>query len=249
MKPMSDGRKVMLIAGGSGSVGSAIAREAARLGWAVAIHGRSAEKLTALMDEIEGAQGISVDIHADDAAEKLVTEAIAKFSRLDAVIDCTATGPAEGRITGLFKDTTPESYGAFLNLSAAWFQRLSHAAYPYLARQGGTLIAFISDAGRFAAPRQAIIGAARAATIGFVRNLSVEAARDGIRAHCLSPSYVAESESSRRMGSERMDKAAQRAGLGLPTAEDIAPMAVFLCGDGASKITGQVISINGGLNA
>jgi NAD(P)-dependent dehydrogenase (short-subunit alcohol dehydrogenase family) len=246
---MSSGRKVMLIAGGSGSVGSAIAREAARQGWAVAIHGRSGDKLAALTAEIEGAQGIAVDIHAEDAAQRLVAETVAKFRRIDAVVDCTATGPSEGRITGLFKDTTPETYGAFLNLSAAWFQRLSHAAYPHLAKQGGTLIAFISDAGRFAAPRQTIIGSARAATNGVVRNLSVESARDGIRVHCLSPSYVAESTSAQRMGSDRMAKAAERAGLGLPTAEEIAPMAVFLCGDGASKITGQVISINGGLNA
>jgi NAD(P)-dependent dehydrogenase (short-subunit alcohol dehydrogenase family) len=241
---MSDGRKVMLIAGGSGSVGSAIAREAASQGWAVAIHGRSEDKLAALAAEIDGAQGIALDIQADDAAERLVAEAAAKFGRIDAVVDCTASGPSDGTITGLFKDTTPQSYGAFLDLSAAWFQRLAHAAYPHLAKQGGTLIAFIS-----AAPRQSIIGAARAATIGFVRNLSVEAARDGIRVHCLSPSYVAESTSAQRMGSERMAKAAERAGLGLPTAEDIVPLAVFMCGDGASKITGQVISINGGLNA
>ena len=238
----------MLIAGGTGSVGSALAREAARQGWVVAVHGRSADKLSSLADEV-GAHGIALDIHADDAAQRLVGETIAKFGRIDAVIDCTATGPSEGRITGLFKDTTPDSYTAFYGLSAAWFQRLAHAAYPHLAKQGGTLIAFISDAGRFAAPGQSIIGAARSATIGFVRNLAVESARDGIRAHCLSPSYVAESVSAQRMGSERMAKAAQRAGLGLPSAEDIAPLAVFLCGDGARKITGQVISINGGLNA
>lgn len=241
--------KVMLIAGGSGSVGNAIAREAARQGWAVAIHGRSADKLAALTGNIENAKGIALDIHDHDAAVRLVDEAMDKFGRIDAVVDCTATGPSTGRITGLFRDTTPEAYGAFLDLSAAWFQRLAHAAYPHLAARGGTLIAFISDAGRFAAPHQTIIGAARAATIGFVRNLAVEAGRDGIRAHCISPSYVAESESARKMGSERMAKAAVRAGLGLPTAEDIAPLAVFLCGDGAKKITGQTISVNGGLQA
>lgn len=246
---MNNGRKVMLIAGGSGSVGSAIAREAMGQGWAVVVHGRNAEKLSALTEEIAGVQAVALDMREEDAAARLVRATIETCGRIDAVVDCTATGPSEGRITGPFKDTTPESYGAFLDLSAGWFQRLSHAAYPHLAKQGGTLIAFISDAGRFAAPRQTIIGAARAATIGFVRNLSVEAARDGIRVHCLSPSYVAESDSARRMGSERMAKAAQRAGLGLPTAGDIAPLAVFLCGDGARKITGQVISINGGLNA
>lgn len=239
----------MLIAGGSGSVGSAVARAAAAAGWTVAVHGRSEEKLAALTAEIDGARGIALDIHGKEAAQRLVAEALAKFGRIDAVIDCTATGPSGGRVTGLFKDTTPELYGAFYDLSAAWFQRLAHAAYPHLAARGGTLIAFVSDAGRFAAPHQTIIGAARAATIGFIRNLAAEAARDGIRAHCISPSYVAESESARKMGSERMAKAESRAGLGLPTAEDIAPLALFLCGDGAAKITGQVISVNGGLNA
>jgi NAD(P)-dependent dehydrogenase (short-subunit alcohol dehydrogenase family) len=82
-----------------------------------------------------------------------------------------------------------------------------------------------------------------------VRNLAVEAARDGIRAHCISPSYVAGSASAEKMGAERMARAAARAGLGLPTAEDIAPITVFLCGPGAARITGQVISVNGGLNA
>ncbi|MCB2075664.1 MAG: SDR family oxidoreductase [Novosphingobium sp.] len=244
--------KVMLITGGSGSVGAAIAREALSQGWAVVVHGRNAGKLGELVDMLRPvgpAEAVALDMWQDEAAERLITEAAAKFGRLDAVVDCVATGPSGPRITGFFKDTEPAGYTPFYNLSAAWFQRLAHAAYPHLQERGGTLIGFISDAGRFAAPRQTIIGAARAAEIGFIRNFAVEAARDGIRAHCLSPSYVEGSESARKMGSERMAKAAQRAGLGLPSAEDIAPITVFLCGDGAAKITGQVISINGGLNA
>jgi NAD(P)-dependent dehydrogenase (short-subunit alcohol dehydrogenase family) len=51
------------------------------------------------------------------------------------------------------------------------------------------------------------------------------------------------------MHAARADAARERAGLGLPTPGDIAPLALFLCSPGASKITGQVISINGGLNA
>ena len=79
--------------------------------------------------------------------------------------------------------------------------------------------------------------------------LAVEAARDGIRVHAISPSYVLESRTAELMGSARMETAAKRAGLGLPTAADIAPITMFLCGPGAAKITGQVISVNGGLNA
>lgn len=243
-------RPVMLIAGGSGSVGAAVAREAQRHGWAVVVHGRDAGKLFALvadLREIGPAEPVVLNADAEGAAPALVAQAAAAFGRLDAVVDCLSSG-APG-ITGLFADTDPESYTPNFHLSAGWFQRLAHAAYPHLKARGGTLVAFISDAGKFAAPRQTIIGAARAATIGFVRNLAVEAARDGIRAHVISPSFIAGSASAEKMGSERMAKAEKRAGLGLPSAEDIAPIAVFLCGVGAAKITGQVISINGGLNA
>jgi 3-oxoacyl-[acyl-carrier protein] reductase len=242
--------KVMLIAGGSGSVGSAIARAALAEGWTLAIHGRSEEKVAALVDELVErgtAEAFLADIWQADAAEVLVAEVAEQFGRLDAVIDCTATGPAG--ITGLFAETDPAAFGQFLDLSVGWLQRLAHASYPHLAREGGTLLSFVSDAGVFAASRQTLIGAARAGAIGFIRNFALEAARDGIRAHCISPSFVEGSDSARKMGSERMAKAAARAGLGLPTAEDIAPLAVFLCGEGARKITGQVISVNGGLNA
>lgn len=241
---------LMLIAGGSGSIGQAIAREALATGWAVALHGRNEDKLHALtagLGEDGRIEGFAIDAWEPDAAEALVADVAEQFGRIDAVIDCLATGP--NGITGLFPETHASAFGTFLDMSVGWLQRLAHAAYPHLATRGGTLISFVSDAGLFAAPRQTIIGAARAGAIGFVRNFAMEAARDGIRAHCLSPSYVEGSDSARRMGSERMARAASRAGLGLPSAADIAPMAVFLCSDDARKITGQVISINGGLNA
>lgn len=241
---------VMLIAGGSGSIGRAIARLALAEGWSVALHGRGEEKLRSVCGELAvrgRIEGFTADVWDDDAAASLVADVAEEFGRIDAVIDCTATGP-QG-IIGLFPQTDPASYTALYGVSVAWLQRLAHAAYPHLQEAGGTLIGFISDAGIFAAPRQTMIGTARAASAGFIRNFAMEAARDGIRAHCISPSYVEGSESAERMGSERMAKAAKRAGLGLPTADDIAPLAIFLCGDGARKLTGQVISVNGGLNA
>lgn len=246
----SEPAPVMLVAGGTGSVGAEVAREAAAQGWRVVVQGRDAAKLSELIARLGApADFVTGDVTEPDAAQTIVAATAAKFGRIDAVVDCVSTGPREGRLTGLFKDTTPEHYGTFYDLSAAWFQRLAHAAYPHLAESGGTLVGFISDAGKFAAPRQTIIGAARAAEIGFVRNLAVEAARDGIRVHAIAPSYVLESRTAALMGSERMETAAKRAGLGLPTAADIAPMTVFLCGPGAAKITGQIVSINGGLNA
>ena len=85
----------------------------------------------------------------------------------------------------------------------------------------------------------------------FVRNLSVEVSRDKVRVHCISPTFVVDTPVFEAFASvgDRGLRAQERAGLGLPSPKDIAPMALFLCGPGAEKITGQIISINGGLNA
>ena len=249
---------VMLVAGGSGSIGSAIAEHAAGSGWAVALHGRSlstvaaaAERVKSTRDAAPVVKGFAADIAQAGALERLVADVDAWRGRIDAVVDCVATGP-KLRLTGEFAATDPEGYAALLDLSVGHLQRLARASLPRLQRQGGTLIAFASDAGRFAAPRQAVIGASRAAIMGFVRNLATEVARDGVRVHCVSPGFVDRTESARRLATqnaERVDSARRRAGLGLPTPEDIAPLVLFLCGDGARRITGQVISVNGGMNA
>lgn len=255
---MMEGAPVMLIAGGTGSIGRVIAAEALRAGWRVALHGSSAASVGSVTDGLAAPdwgedclRGFPADVGEAGAIERLVADAGAWQGRLDAVVDCIATGPAK-RVTGLFTQTDPDGFGPFMDLSIVNLQRLAHASLPWLARQGGTLIAFASDAGRFAAPRQSIIGASRAAIMGFVRNLATEVARDGVRVHCVSPSFVDDTDSARRLAEangDRMATARQRAGLGLPTPEDIAPLVLFLCGNGARRITGQVISVNGGVNA
>jgi len=250
---MSD-KPVMLIAGGTGSIGSETARQALEAGWRVVLHGRSDVRLAAVLEGMQcsrsSIEGFAADAFAAGGTEEIIGRAGKCFGRIDAVVDCVSSG-APG-ITGAFTTTDPAAYAILLDRSAGHLQRLAHAALPWLARGGGTLIAFASDAGRFAAPRQSVLGASRAAIMAFVRNLAVEVARDGVRVHCISPSYVEGSASlvrtEARVG-ERVAKARARAGLGLPAAADIAPLVLFLCGDGARKITGQVISVNGGLNA
>jgi 3-oxoacyl-[acyl-carrier protein] reductase len=222
----------------------------------VALHGRGGASVAAALEALSAEPlpqllGFPADMTEPRAAEDLVARVAAWAGRIDAVIDCIAMGPAK-RLSGAFADTEPEGYAAFLAMSVAKLQSLAHAALPWLARRGGTLVAFASDAGRFAAPRQSLIGAARAGIMGFVRNLATEVARDGVRVHCVSPSFVEDTATARRLGdaaADRLEHARQRAGLGLPAPADIAPLVLFLCGDGARRITGQVISVNGGLNA
>lgn len=250
---MTDG-SVMVIAGGTGSIGREIARQALEAGWRVVLCGRSKARIAAAIETLERTksdiEAVDADVFLPSGAEVMIEKAGNCFGRIDAVIDCVTGGPVGA--TGYFAATDPNAYGGLLDHSVGHLQRLTHAALPWLVRDGGTLIAFASDAGRFAAPGQTVIGASRAAIMAFIRNLAVEVARDGVRAHCIAPTFVEGSESLTRTearDARRIASARARAGLGLPGPADIAPLVLFLCGDGARKITGQVISVNGGLNA
>ena len=244
--------KVILVTGATGAIGFEIAAQAAASGSIVAVHGASVGSVAGaterLLARVPNARVIAApaDFRQRGAIEAMVERVVAEGARLDAVIHCAITGA--GNVTGSLGKTTPDNFGDHAALVLGSFQSLCFAALPHLSQHGGTIVGFASDAGRFAAPRQSIIGAAFGGIMAFVRNLSLEVARQGVRVHCLSPSFVADTPVY-ALHAARADAAQARAGLGLPTPADIAPMALFLCSPGASRITGQIISINGGLNA
>ena len=119
---------------------------------------------------------------------------------------------------------------------------------------GGSLLLFAFDAGRGAAPGHSLIGVVQGGIIALTRSLALELARDRIRVNCISPTYVVDTPLLDRLlkvpaAAKAIETAGARAGLGLPNPDDIAPLALFLRSAAASKITGQVISVNGGLSA
>lgn len=248
---------VILVTGATGAIGFEIAAQAAEQGAVVGVHGSRAESVAAAVERLRArapdARFIAApaDFRREGEIEASVAGVAAETGRLDAVIHCGITGSDKGGITGPFGRTDPEAFGDHAALVLGTFQRLCFAALPHFGKEGGTLITLASDAGRFAAPRQSIVGAAFGGLMAFVRNLAMEVGRDGVRVHCLSPSFVTDTpvyDAYAKLGN-RAEAAFARAGLGLPAPADIAPMALFLCGPGAAKITGQIISINGGLNA
>ncbi len=247
---------VLLIAGGTGSIGREIAAQALTAGWQVVVQGRteaSLAKLRAAQNPSHGErlQCVVADIRQTGEVEAMVGKAARCFGGLDAVIDCLVTGPSTGRVTGPFAHTSTEAYLPLAELSIVYLERLARAALPWLTLRGGTFVTLVSDAALFAAPNQTLIAAMRAAGVGFVKNLAAEVACDRVRAHCISLSYVEQTATAEKLamaGSARLEKARQRAGLGLPSPADIAPLALFLCSPEAARITGQVVSINGGLN-
>jgi NAD(P)-dependent dehydrogenase (short-subunit alcohol dehydrogenase family) len=244
---------VVLVTGATGGIGFEIARHAASDGAVVAVHGSRPESVAAAIERLEaevpGARLIAApcDFKQDGSIAPMVEAVARQTGRLDAVIHSAITGAVGTQ--GLFRKTDPAAYTANAGLVLGSFQQLCHAAMPYLAERGGTIVAFISDAGRYPAAHQTMLGSVFGGIVAFVRNLAFEAARDKVRVHCISPSYVKDTPVFERFGvGGRGETAEKRAGLGLPTPQDIAPLALFLCGPDATKMTGHVLSVNGGLN-
>jgi 3-oxoacyl-[acyl-carrier protein] reductase len=249
--------KVVLVTGASGSIGREIAALAAASGWAVVVHGRSrdsaghAARTLAARFPIARIFPVGCDLLEPGASSAMIEAIDREFGRLDAVINCAVSAPSG--ISGRFVDTDPQHYTDLCHHAITQLQWLCHAAFPLMTRGGGgAVVAMASDAGSFAAPNQSLIGPTRAAIMNFCRNVALEVARDNIRVNCLSSSYVEETATFQKMidaGSKRAETARKRAGLGLPVPADIAKLSLFLIGADSTRLTGQVISLNGGLNA
>jgi 3-oxoacyl-[acyl-carrier protein] reductase len=246
---------VLLITGGTGPIGSEIALQAAQAGAKVVVHGRSPESCATAVARLQARlpQGrfaaAPADYLAPGAYATLIDDVVREHGGIDAVVNCAMSVP-DG-ISGLFHETDPEQFAELCRQAVVGFQLLCHAALPHLQRRNGAIVAISSDAGRFAAARQALIGSARSAITGFVRNLAVEIARDGVRINSVSLTWVADTPIFERFatGNGRAETARKKAGLGIPKPSDIAPLVLLLCSRDAAKITGQEISINGGLHA
>ena len=131
----------------------------------------------------------------------------------------------------------------------------ARAVYPVMADQGGGCILLVaSDAGKTATPGEVAIGAAMAGIAMFARAMAIEVKRQGIRVNCLTPSIVRGTSLYDKLmadpfASKLFQKAEAMAHLGVAEPEDLAHLATFLASPAAAKITGQTISVTGGISA
>ena len=155
----------------------------------------------------------------------------------------------------LFVDLDPTSYRPLMDGHFTSLLYCCARVVPAMIKQGGgSIVVIASDAGKVATPGETLIGAMKAAAIMFVRTLAIEVSRHAIRVNCITPSLVADTKAHDRvMASEFsrkiFEKAARRAKLGVPTPDNIAPLVAFLASSQASHITGQAVSVNGGISA
>ncbi len=245
-----------LVVGGTAGIGLHSALAMADVGVrTIAIVGRTRERGNQARDRLaeEGVDAyfIEGDARTAEGAAAIVAQARELMGGLDVLMCSTA---ADTR-PELFKDIPSEEIPRILNDLTLPSMFMTSAALPGLREQrGGVIINVASDAAKIATPGESVVGAAKAAVVMFTRTIAIEEKRHGIRANVLTPSLVAGTASTERIteggfSGKLFASAAKQAHLGVATADDVGALAAFLVTPAAAKLTGQAISVNGGISA
>jgi 2-hydroxycyclohexanecarboxyl-CoA dehydrogenase len=248
----------VLIAGGTSGVGLATAFGFLAAGVRrIALLARNTERgnaaRQALRDRHPEADVVFVPTDAGDLDQvnAAVGEVHSALGAIDVLVNSvTATYRPE-----LLHRTPQADLARILTGQALPPMHLTRAVLPLMREQGGgSIVNIASDAAKVPTPGEAVLGAAMAAIVMFSRVTAIEAKRDGVRVNAVTPSLIAgtpTAENVLRDGFSKalFEKAAAQAHLGVAEPDDLASLIVFLGGPGAAKLTGQAISVNGGISA
>jgi 2-hydroxycyclohexanecarboxyl-CoA dehydrogenase len=250
--------KTAVITGASSGVGLACAKAFLDAGAeAIVINGRHRERGEKAVEEIRSSfpdaqVGLAIgDMSRPDQAQTVMAQAKDDLGRIDILIN--STGGSD--VPALLHNTVPEQIPLIIE-HYLFAQLLScRAALPYMrAAKHGCIVNIASDAAKIPTPGESVIGAAMAGIVMFTRTLAVEGKRDGIRANVLTPSLVSGTEQYQRVMSDpfagkMFAKAIPMAALGVVNKDELAQLAVFLASPAAAKMTGQALSMTGGISA
>ena len=248
----------VVIAGGTSGVGLASALGFAAAGVRrLALLARTPERGEAAAAEVRRrfpdtqAVFIAADARDVDQVEDSVSRAHASLGGIDVLVNST-TGTYRPE---LLHRTRSEDVAGILSAQALPPMHLTRAVLPVMRAQGGgSIVNIASDAAKVPTPGEAVLGAAMAAIVMFSRVAAVEARRDGIRVNAVTPSLIAGTPTAEHVlrdgfSKKLFEKATAQAYLGVAEPDDLAALIVFLGGPASAKLTGQVISVNGGISA
>lgn len=245
--------KVALVTGGARGIGRGIVAGLAGAGANVAIADLRADLAEQTASEVAretGARVVSFKTDVTELAEVRETtgRVLQTFGQIDVLINNAGWDELKP-----FLQTTPEFWDKIITINYKSVLNACYAVLPHMvARKTGAVVSISSDAGRVGSLGEAVYAGTKAGIIAFSRTLAREHARDNLRLNVVCPgptqTPLVEEMQRQEFGGRvlgRMEQYVPLRRLGRP--EDIAPMVVFLASDAAGFITGQVISVSGGL--
>ncbi|MFC4271307.1 glucose 1-dehydrogenase [Sneathiella chungangensis] len=247
--------RLAIVTGGAGGIGAAIAAELATLGNNVAILDINKEAAQETAEKIsdsvgrDAVIGVEADISDDASSETALNLVVEQLGPVSILVNNVGWD----RIMG-FLETDSAFWDKVIAVNMRGPIALTHKVIPMmLEAKWGRIINIASDAGRVGSSGEAVYSACKAGMIGFSKTLAREFARANITSNAVCPgptdtpllnNQLGEGETGRKIY-EGLKRAIPMKRLGQP--EDLAGMVGFLAGDKASFITGQTISVSGGL--
>lgn len=239
--------KVALVTGASRGIGRATAEAFARAGYQVAAnYCRSKEQIEQFSAQMEREGCAVIPVQADvsdpEQVKRMVQAVQRQFGHIDVLV-CNAGIARQGLLT----DFSPADWRQMMavNLDGTFY--CCRSVLPgMIRRQSGCIITTSSIWGITGASCEVPYSAAKAGIIGLTRALAKEVGPSGIRVNCIAPGVI-DTEMNGNLTPEVMAQLREETPLGtIGTPKQVADLALYLAGEGASFLTGQVISPNGG---
>ncbi|MDP1992448.1 MAG: 3-oxoacyl-ACP reductase FabG [Syntrophales bacterium] len=238
-------QQIAVVTGGSRGIGRAIAVELASHGYEVMITYKAndeaaAETLRLIREAGGSGEALKFDVGNADETEVKLTELLARLERIDVLVNNAGV-----TADGLFMMMPREDWNTVINTTLNGFYNMTKPILRKMMRKKRGSIVSLSSVSALVGNRgQANYAAAKSGLIAASRVLAAEVARLGVRVNVVAPGLI-ETDMTSGLPMENIKQMIPMARIGRP--EEVAKVVRFLCSDDASYITGQVISVNGGM--
>ncbi len=243
--------RVTLVTGGASGIGRSICLALAREGARVAVADINLPGAERVAEEVRHnnreARALHLDVTDREHVARAVQDVVDAWGRVDVLINAAGWD----RIVP-FLESTEELWDRIIGINFRGVLNTCHVVLPFMVRQGsGVVVNIASDAGRVGSSGEAVYSAAKGAVIAFTKALAREMARHNIRVNVVAPGLTDTPllKQILEAGNEKLIEAIVRSTplRRVARPEEVAEAVLFLASDRASFITGQTLSVSGGL--
>lgn len=249
-------RRVAVVSGGTGGIGRRLSLALARAGAKVAVVGRSAEEATDLAGQINDAGSeailLSADVTVRDQANRAIEQVVDRLGRLDIIVN--AVGGGAGTALYPAEEYPEDEFDRImdLNLRSDLLPTQAAARQMIAGGRGGRVLHISSVRGQLGINQGfSAYVAAKGALNSLTRQQATEWARHGITVNAIAPTFVATPQVESLLADEDFKRGLlARIPLGrVADTDDLVGAVLFFCSDASSFVTGQILTLDGGLTA